>query len=226
MSDFRNKLNDYISHTFKCEDNILEDVLEQQAAANGPMMNIGPDQGKFIKLLVQMSRSRKILELGSYFGYSSIWFGRALVDLQKFEDLAIENYSLTCIEKSSKQIPIIEKNIEKASLKQYINLVNASGEDYFNKLIQEGMSFDLVFIDADKGNYPLYLKQATKLIKKGGLLLVDNVLGLKEYEVIDASNQDKRIKSIREFNQNLAASEDFEAIILTIQAGLAVALRV
>ncbi|NQY81202.1 MAG: class I SAM-dependent methyltransferase [Candidatus Caenarcaniphilales bacterium] len=225
MSDFRNELTDYICSTFKLEDSLLENIIKQQSEAGGPMMNIGADQGKFINLLVQMSKSREILEVGSYFGYSSVWFGRALKALQDRENCEANHYSLTCVEKSGKQIPIIENNLKKAGLEALTEVINADARAHLDKLIQEERVFDLMFIDADKGNYPTYFKQAEKLVKPGGLLLVDNVLGLHTYEVLDSKTEDKRILAIQEFNKLLAESHSFDGSILTVQAGLAIAIK-
>lgn len=225
MSDFKNELTQYICSTFKLEDDLLRSIIQQQSEAGGPMMNIGADQGKFISILVKISKSREILEVGSYFGYSSIWFGRALKALQDSENSKANHYSLTCLEKSGKQIPIIESNLKEAGLEELTEVIYADAKTYLDKLIQEERVFDLMFIDADKGNYPIYLKQAEKLVKSGGILLVDNVLGLHSYEVIDSRNQDKRINAIKEFNSLLADSNTFEGSILTIQAGLAVAIN-
>ena len=78
MSDFRGGVSDYISETFKLEDEILKDIIEQQSSASGPMMNIGPDQGKLIELLIKIHKPKRVLEIGSYFGYSAVWLARAL----------------------------------------------------------------------------------------------------------------------------------------------------
>lgn len=225
MSDFKNELTEYICSTFKLEDDLLKNIIQQQSKAGGPMMNIGADQGKFISLLVQISKSREIIEVGSYFGYSSTWLARALKELQNRENYEANNYSLTCIEKSGKQIPIIENNLEEAGLENLVTVINADAKPYLDKLIQEERVFDLMFIDADKGNYPTYLKQAERLVKRGGLLLVDNVLGLNTYEVLDSNTEDKRILAIQKFNKLLAASHSFDGSILTIQAGLAIAIK-
>ena len=225
MSDFKNELTEYICSNFKLEDPVLESIIQQQSEAGGPMMNIGADQGKLINLLIQMNKSREILEVGSYFGYSSVWFGRAIQSLKEKEKNETLKYNLSCVEKSGKQIPIIENNLKLAGLESITSVINSDAKSYLDKLIEEKKDFDMIFIDADKGNYPLYLKQAENLLRSGGILLVDNVLGLHSYEVIDGENKDARIEAIREFNSELAKSTVFNGSIVTVQAGLAVAIK-
>ena len=226
MSDFKSEINNYITSTFKFEDELLKGVLEEQKNAGGPMMNIGADQAKFISLLIQTSKSRNILELGSYFGYSSIWIGRALQDLKNLEANDELAYSLTCVEYSSKQAEIVKNNLDKAALAKIASVVNLDAKSYLAKLVEEKpLSLDMIFIDADKVNYPHYLEQAAKLLKPGAILLVDNVLGLHEYEVLEENTEEKRIKAIQEFNSQLANSDVFNGTILTVHAGLAMAVK-
>jgi predicted O-methyltransferase YrrM len=243
MSDFRGGITDYISETFNLEDEILKDIIEQQSSASGPMMNIGPDQGKLIELLIKIHKPQRALEIGSYFGYSAVWLARALKsNLAKAgENAKIEDGEqahdkhlvertnsrqyplLTCLEKSSKQIGIIKTNLEKAQLNSIAEVLEGDAIEFLKK--QSADSFDLIFIDADKTNYPQYFTFAEKILRPGGLLLVDNVLGLYNSEVIDLANDDPRISAIRKFNTMLANSELFDSTILAIQSGLAVAVK-
>jgi predicted O-methyltransferase YrrM len=243
MSDFRGGVTDYISETFKLEDEILKDIIKQQSSASGPMMNIGPDQGKLIELLIKIHKPQRALEIGSYFGYSAVWLARALKSnlVKAGENAEIEDCEqaqdgyvaertssrqyplLTCLEKSSKQIPIIKDNLEKAGLSSIAEVLEGDAFDFLKK--QAVDSFDLIFIDADKANYPHYFTFAEKILRSGGLLLVDNVLGLYNSEVLDLANNDPRILAIRKFNEMLAGSEIFDSTILSIQSGLAIAVK-
>jgi predicted O-methyltransferase YrrM len=228
MSDFRGGVADYISETFKLEDEILKDIIKQQSSASGPMMNIGPDQGKLIELLIKIHKPQRVLEIGSYFGYSAVWLARALksnlVKAGKNAGIGVSVHALlTCLEKSSKQVPIIKDNLEKAGLSSITEVLEGDALDFLKK--QAVDSFDLIFIDADKVNYPHYFTFAEKILRSGGLLLVDNVLGLYNSEVLDLANNDPRILAIRKFNEMLAASETFDSTILSIQSGLAIAVK-
>jgi predicted O-methyltransferase YrrM len=228
MSDFRGGVADYISETFKLEDEILKDIIKQQSSASGPMMNIGPDQGKLIELLIKIHKPQRVLEIGSYFGYSAVWLARALksnlVKADENAEIGVSVHALlTCLEKSSKQVPIIKDNLEKAGLSSITEVLEGDALDFLKK--QAVDSFDLIFIDADKANYPHYFTFAEKILRSGGLLLVDNVLGLYNSEVLDLANNDPRILAIRKFNQMLAGSEIFDSTILSIQSGLAIAVK-
>ena len=228
MSDFRGGVADYISETFKLEDEILKDIIKQQSLASGPMMNIGPDQGKLIELLIKIHKPQRVLEIGSYFGYSAVWLARALksnlVKAGENAEIGVSAHALlTCLEKSSKQVPIIKDNLEKAGLSSITEVLEGDALDFLKK--QAVDSFDLIFIDADKANYPHYFTFAEKILRSGGLLLVDNVLGLYDSEVLDLANNDPRILAIRKLNQMLAGSEIFDSTILNIQSGLAIAVK-
>jgi len=224
MSDFKTPLSEYLSNLFKYEDDFLTDLIEQQRLAGGPMMNIGADQAKLIEILINVHKPLRVLEIGSYFGYSGIWMARALkYNYDKAFYKEGEKPLLTCVEKSSKQIDIIRSNFRKADLECFLELIQSAGIDYMKKLSPN--SFDLIFIDADKNNYPEYLKLAEGLLKQGALLLVDNVLGLHAHEVLDLENKDLRIEAIRQFNRDLAESKCLKATIIGIQAGLAIALK-
>ena len=228
MSDFRGGVADYISETFKLEDEILKDIIKQQSSASGPLMNIGPDQGKLIELLIKIHKPQRVLEIGSYFGYSAVWLARALksnlVKAGENAEIGVSVHALlTCLEKSSKQVPIIKDNLEKAGLSSITEVLEGDALDFLKK--QAVDSFDLIFIAADKANYPHYFTFAEKILRSGGLLLVDNVLGLYNSEVHDLANNDPRILAIRKFNQMLAGSEIFDSTILSIQSGLAIAVK-
>lgn len=213
MSDERSPVVNYISERFAKEDFVLKQILEAQRAGGGPMMNIGPDQGKLLSLLVKLVRPQNILEVGSYYGYSAVWMARAL-----------STPALHCVEVSEPQCRILREHMKLAGVEDLVEIHQGSGIDVMNKFIDEGLQFEMVFIDADKANYSNYLDLAARLIPSGGLLLVDNCLW--NGQVVDPSFNDKQTQAIREFNDRLAKSKDFESVILTVQDGLAMAVKI
>lgn len=223
MSDFRDDVVEYITKTFNLEDDLLKDIIHQQSLGGGPMMNIGPDQGKFLSLLIKIHRPRRVLEIGSYYGYSAVWIGRALKNNLEEGLYADASPLLTCIEKSEKQIDIIRDNLSRAGLSAVTELLEGDALSCMQNFDLE--SLDMIFIDADKANYPKYFMLAGKILRQGGLLLVDNALGLYDNEVLYSSNDDKRINGIRSFNQLLADSEIFDSSIIPLQSGLAIAVK-
>ena len=212
MGDSRTALIEYISENFVQEDSCLQDIIEQQKAGGGPMMNVGPDQGKFLYLLMKLHKPKTILEIGSYFGYSAVWLARGLGADGK----------ITCVEKSEKQCQIIEENLMRAGLKSSYEVMQAAGLDAMQKFVDEQRTFDVVFVDADKKNYPNYFKLANKLLNSGGVLLVDNCIW---YERILEKNPDEQTQAILEFNKLLAESPDYESTLITIQDGLCFAIK-
>ncbi len=214
MSDYRTEIVDYICERFAQEDELLKDVLEQQRKGGGPMMNIGPDQGKFLNLLVTLNKPKNILEVGSYFGYSSVWLGRAAKEI---------GAHLYCAEISAPQCEIIKANLDKDALSDCTTVLQGSGIDIMNKFIREKKLFEMIFVDADKTNYSNYLDLASRLLPSGGLLLVDNCIW--DNKVLDEVNPDSSTKAIQAFNDKLAAHPDFDSLIVTIQDGLAFAVR-
>ncbi len=225
MSDERNAVVNYISERFAREDTVLKQILDAQRAGGGPMMNIGPDQGKLLALLVKLMRPQNVLEVGSYYGYSAVWIARALRGgvIARSEATKQSIPALHCIEVSEPQCKILHEHMKLAEVDDLVKIYQGSGIDVMNKFIDEGRQFEMVFIDADKANYSNYLDLSAKLIPSGGLLLVDNCLW--NGQVIDSSFNDNQTQAIRDFNDKLAKSKDFESVILTVQDGLALAVK-
>ncbi len=226
MSDERSPLINYISGLFAPEDYILNNVLAAQEAGGGPMMNIGPDQGKFLYLLVKLARAQNVLEIGSYYGYSSIWLGRAVHELNLSRKRLCKEvfHKLDCVELDIEQADIVRNHLRDAGLEECSEVFTGSGVAMMEKFITEGRCYDVIFVDADKGNYPQYLDLASKLLPSGGLLLVDNVIWSGRVLEPDA-NCDKNTLAIKAFNEKLAKSADFDSVITTVQDGLALAVK-
>lgn len=219
MSDIRDKAVEYITERFAKEDFILNNILAKQEEDRGPMMNVGPDQGKFLNLIIKLLKPKNILEVGSYYGYSSVWMGRAVHDLNS----GTQKHKLNCIEVSKPNTEIIQEHLSQAGLENDVEVFQGSGVDLMQKFIDEGKAFEMVFIDADKTNYSNYMDLASKLLPSGGLLLVDNTIW--DGKVLDPNIQDKQTNAIQAFNDKLAASNEYESTIATIQDGLAFAIK-
>ncbi len=226
MSDDRSPVVEYISNLFAPEDYILNNVLAAQEAGGGPMMNIGPDQGKFLYLLVKLVRAQNVLEIGSYYGYSSIWLGRAVHELNLTRKRLCKEvfHKLDCVELDATQAEIVRGHLRDAGLEDCSEVFSGSGVELMERFISEGRFYDVIFVDADKGNYPKYMDLAAKLLPSGGLLLVDNVIWSGRVLEPDA-NCDKNTVAIKAFNEKLAQSGDFDSVITTVQDGLALAVK-
>jgi caffeoyl-CoA O-methyltransferase len=220
MSDNRNQIIDYIEKKFVKEDFLLNNILALQESNSAPMINIGPDQAKFINLLIKLIRPRRVLEIGSYYGYSAVSLGRAIRDLNSEN----ENFfhKLYCIEASENYANIVRDHISQAELENDVEVIHGTALEIMRSFIEEEIKFDMVFIDADKANYSNYLNLSSELLWTGGLLLADNCLW--KGKIFD-SEPDKTTKAILDFNDALSNSQDFDSVLLTIQDGLAFGVR-
>lgn len=184
-------------------DPIFDKVLASNAAAGLPTIDVAPNQGKLLNLLAKVTASRKILEIGTLGGYSTIWLARALGD----------DGRLITLEANAKHAEVASKNISRAGLDHIVSLRLGAALDTLPLLIEKGEGpFDLIFIDADKPNIPNYLTWALKLSRKGTLIVVDNVV--RDGEIIDASSTDASVQGVRRFFEMLKTEPRLQATAL------------
>ena len=201
--DLFERIDDYIDRLFVPPDAQLEAALARAAKAGLPPIQISAGQGKFLNMLAKICGARRILELGTLGGYSTIWMARALP----------EDGSLVSLEYSAEHAKVARENIAAAGLSRKVEVIVGAALDTLPALAARGVApFDFVFIDADKGNYPAYLEWAIKLTQPGSLILADNVI--RQGAVLDAAGGDDMAKGAAKFNTRLASDQRLEAIIL------------
>ena len=184
----------YISDTLIPPDPVLESALAVSKKSGLPPIAVAPNQGKFLMILAQAVGARSILELGSLGGYSTIWLARALP----------ADGRLITLEFDPKHAEVTRANIAHAGLADKAEVRIGAALDTLPQLAAEGLGpFDLIFIDADKGNYPGYLEWAVKLSRPGTLIIGDNVV--RDGDVIDAANPDPSVQGVRRMNEIIAA---------------------
>jgi predicted O-methyltransferase YrrM len=184
----------YITDMLVPSDAALEGALEASDAAGLPPIQVTPNQGKLLHLLARLQGARRILEIGTLGGYSTIWFARALP----------EDGRLITIESEQRHADVARANISRAGLTGFVDLRVGRGLEVLPQIAAEGGgAFDLTFIDADKQSIPEYFSFARKLSRRGSLIIVDNVV--RDGRVIDATSRDPDIQGIRRFNEMLAA---------------------
>ena len=194
------KVDRYITDLLLPPDSILEGVLETNAAADLPPHDVSPNQGKFLQLLAQIQGARKILEIGTLGGYSTIWLARALQS----------DGILITLESNTKHAEVARSNIKNAGLADIVQVRCGKALDTLALLKREGYApFDLIFIDADKPNNPEYLAWALKLSRKGTLIIADNVV--RNGTVIDSTSEDPKVRGVRCFNDLLATNPHVDA---------------
>jgi len=185
-------IDEYISRTLVANDAALDSALEASEAAGLPHINVAPNQGKLLMLLARATQARRILEIGTLGGYSTIWLARGLAP----------DGRLVTIEANPDYAAIARANIARAGLGGQVELRVGRAQDVLPGLAAED-PFDLVFIDADKPGTPGYFQWAVKLSRRGSLIVVDNVV--REGAVLDADG-DANVQGMRRFFE-LAASD-------------------
>ncbi|RIJ25932.1 O-methyltransferase [Henriciella barbarensis] len=189
----------YINSLFAADDEILSRAVERAQKAGLPEIQVSSGQGKLIYLLAKMIGAKRILEIGTLGGYSTVWLGRALP----------KDGELISVELDATHVAVARETVKDAGIADKVEIVEGRGLDEMRALEP---SFDLVFLDANKDGYPAYLKQAKRLLRKGGLIVADNVV--REGAVLEPSQVDPNAIGAAAFNQALASDNDLEAIVL------------
>lgn len=208
----------YITELLVPFDPALDAALDASTAAGLPPISVTPNQGKLLQLLARIQGAREILEIGTLGGYSTIWLARALP----------KSGRLVTLEADSKHAEVARANIERAGLSRIVELRLGSALHTLPQLAAESRGpFDLIFIDADKANIPVYFSWSLQLSHRGSVIIVDNVV--RDGAVVDAASADPDIQGIRRFNELLAAESRVSATaIQTVGSkgydGLAIAL--
>ena len=184
-------VDDYITSQLIPADAALEATQRAAAEAGLPAISVSAPQGKLLHLLARMAGARRILEIGTLAGYSTIWLARALPS----------GGTLVSLEFDPKHAAVARANLERAGLAHLVDLRIGRAIDLLPALDAEER-FDFVFIDADKPSTTEYFEWALKLTRKGGVILVDNVV--REGRVIDASGKDGDVEGMRRFLARLA----------------------
>ena len=193
----------YFTEMFIPPDNALTASLDASRAAGLPDISVAPNQGKLLHLLVQMTKSRRVLEIGTLGGYSTIWMARALPMDGK----------LVTLELDAKHAAVATANFDRAGLAGVIELRHGAAIQSLEHLLHEGADpFDLVFIDADKANIPSYFEYALQLTKRGSVIIVDNVV--RNGGVIDADSADVSIVGVRKFSEMVSRDPRVTATVL------------
>lgn len=197
------KVDEYITDKLIPKDDVLEQALTHNKQAGLPAIDVSPAQGKMLYLLAKTKNAKRILEIGTLGGYSTIWLARALE----------EDGELITLEADSHHVQIAQQNISRAGLSERVSILQGKALDTLSQLSQlkerAALPFDLIFIDADKPNNPKYLKWALDFSKKGTVIIADNVI--RNGAVIYDSSGDERVQGTREFFDLLKQEPRIEA---------------
>ena len=198
-----NVVDDYINDLFIGTDAALDSALKASDDAGLPSIQVAANQGKLLMLLARAQNARRILEIGTLGGYSTIWLARALPPDGRLVTLELE----------PKHAAVARANVARAGLGEKVDVRVGPALESLKKLVAEKREpFDFVFIDADKTGYPDYLTWSLKLAHRGTMIIADNVV--RDGAIADARSQDSSVQSVRRMNEMLAKEPRVSATVL------------
>ncbi len=212
----------YTGSLFAPEDALLRDLARETRNRGFPPIQVPALTGRVLQLLLQIVQARRVLEIGTRGGYSAIWMARALPPDGKLVTLELNEAHAT----------LAREFFRRAHLADRVELWLGPAADTLARLVREGAAgprgaegavdpFDACFIDADKENYPAYLRWARRLVRVGGLILADNAY--QSGRILEDPPSSEQIRAMRQFNRMLAHDPGLESTILPVGDGVAVA---
>ena len=196
-------VDSYFGDLLAPSDERLDGVLEANRQARLPAIGVSRLQGKFLEVLVRMTQARRILEIGTLGGYSTIWMARALP----------EGGRLITLEANPRHAEVARANLERAGVLDRVEIRVGRALESLPVLAASGAGpFDLIFIDADKPGNPDYLQWALKLARPGTTIAVDNVV--RQGKIVDADSTDPDIQATRRMTELMAAESRLSATVL------------
>ena len=205
---------EYLAARTRGEDRFLSELKVAAGAAGIPAIWISPEQASLMQILLKAAGARRVVEVGTLAGYSAISMARALPP-------AAGGGKLVTIELDPRHARFARDWIARSDVADRVELVQGRGDAVLASL-PEG-SFDAAFVDADKQGYPVYLREGLRLVRPGGLILVDNAFAFGE--ILDEGCTDPEVRALRSFNDQVARTSGLHAIIVPIGDGLWVAVR-
>lgn len=193
----------YFTELFGNSDDALEAALAANAARGLPAIDVAPNQGKLLELLARMCGARRVLEIGTLGGYSTIRLARALS----------ADGRVVSLELDPKHAEVARANLERAGLADRVEIRVGPAIESLEALAREGAEpFDFVFIDADKNGYPGYLKLSLALARAGTVIVGDNVV--REGEVVNPASDDPNVSGVRAFSEMIAREPRLSATVI------------
>ena len=183
-------------------------VKETKALGNLAQMQIAPEQGQFLEIIVAISKAKKCLEIGRFTGLSTLCMARGLPNDGKI--ISIDN--------SDEFSSLANKFWKQADIQHKIESVIGQGVEVMQSYVDRQFSFDLIFIDADKNNYPHYYELSLELLPSNGIIIIDNMLW--GGDVVDLSIKDTQTETIRSLNAKIQKDERVDFSLLPMSDGL------
>ena len=208
-------LLDYIYNHTQPLHPVQKDILaHNKTLGDIQRMQISEIQGHFLQLIIKINNVKNCLEIGTFTGFSAFTMALALPDGGK----------ITTLDHDKKIVSVAKKFFKKGDLENLIETVISPAIETLKKFLQEGKKFDLIFIDADKGNYKNYYELCLNLINKKALIIFDNVLW--HGEVFKKNVTDEQTNVMREFNMHIKHDGRVEKVILPLGDGLTICRKI
>lgn len=189
MQNVWTSVEDYLDELFIDSDPVLEAILHDQEASGLPAIQVTRLEGKFLQMLTEMIQAKHVLEIGTLGGYSAVLFARALPEDGKVVTLEVEQ----------KNAEVARRSFARAGFEMKIAMCVGPALETLPQLRDDGLIFDLVFIDADKENNVHYVKHALEMSHPGTLIVVDNVI--RDGDVINHDSNSPMTQGVRQMNE-------------------------
>ena len=207
--EINKQLVNYLQSVGYRQDSIIDTLVkETKALGEVAIMQIAPEQGQLLEIIVKIAKVKRCLEIGRFTGLSTLCMAKGLPEDGKI--IAVDN--------SDEFFSLANKFWEQANVLDKIESVIGNGVDVMQSYIDRQFSFDLIFIDADKNNYAHYYELSLCLLPSNGIIIIDNMLW--GGDVADQSNNDNQTKIIRSLNAKIQKDERVDFSLLPIADGL------
>ena len=202
----------YVAERTRSEDPYLAQLKEAAVERGIPPIWIAPEQASFLQVLLKASAAKRVCEVGTLAGLSAIHMARALPSKE-------EGGELVTIELDPKHAAFARDWIERSDVADRVKVVEGGGDERLAELSDQ--SFDAAFLDADKKGYPRYLEHCMRIVRPGGLILVDNAFAFGE--LFATHPKDPEVEAVREFNDHMAKQTGLHGVIVPLGDGMWVA---
>lgn len=201
----------YLAERTVQEDKLLSDLKAAALAAGIPAIWIAPEQASFMQILLRLRRAKTVVEVGTLAGYSAIWMARALPRTGRVKTIEI----------NPAFADFAEQWIRKSNVRGRVEVLRGDARAVMPRI--RSASADAVFLDADKAGYPVYLKEALRILRPGGLVMADNAFAFGE--LFSPDPQDRETRAVREFNEIIAKERRLQGVIVPLGDGLWVGVK-
>ena len=201
----------YIAERTTREDEFLRELKRAAIAENIPSIWIAPEQASFMQILLRAAKARDVVEVGTLAGYSTIWMARALP----------EGGRVRTIELEKKHADFAERWVAKSDVAGRVEVSRGPAAEVLKGFAAD--SADAAFLDADKPNYPRYLAECLRIVRRGGLIMVDNAFAFGE--LFDRGTAREDVAAMRAFNDRMAKTAELQSVMVPLGDGLWVGVK-